>query len=270
MAEDYEARANVLKSLGVRRRSGDASEPDPVAEDAEAAEGADDPGPAVDTAVDEPEAEAAPEEPKAIAGLGIKRRARPEAKDDDEPAGDDEGAPAAASGLGIKRRKAGAEPAHDHAHEVAPAGPKRRLGSDQCAVMMASYFKARPDLELPDRVWDLQRTYGFYQGDGRPERKMVVGWEPALVLYTIPTYPEGIWPTHTKDYKPIDPGLHRQPKFVKDGFIVDEPYNTLGEGYMYVVFKADGEPLDLDATTPADEPAETKPRASGLGIKRRK
>jgi hypothetical protein len=260
MAEDYEARANLLKSLGIRRRGGDAASADEGDDAHDADDAGDDPGPAVETDV--------ADEPKAVSGLGIKRRARPSSDDADEDGGDD-AAPSAASGLGIKRRKPGAEPAHDHAHEAAPAGPKRRLGSDQVAVMLASYFKARPDLQLPDRVWDLQRTFGFYQGDGRPERKLIVGFEPALVLYTIPTYPEGIWPTHTKDYQPIDPGLHRQPTFVKDGFIVDEPYNTLGEGYMYVVFRSDGQPLELETTTPDDEAA-ARPKATGLGIKRRK
>jgi hypothetical protein len=276
MAEDYEARANVLKSLGIRRRGGDAAADEPAEADApdadapdESADESADPGPAVDT-TPEPDA---PEEPKAVAGLGIKRRARPTeerlAAEDDGGGNGAPAAPAAPGGLGIKLRKPGADHDHDHAQEAAaPTGPKRRLGNDQVAVILANYFRSRPGLILPDRVWDLKRTHGFYTGDGRAERKLFVGFEPALVLYTIPNYPEEIWPTFTKDYQTIDPGLHRQPKFLADGFIVDEPYNTLGESYMYVVFRADGQPLDLDATAEPEEP--TKPKATGLGIKRRK
>lgn len=272
MAED-DARGNVLRSLGVSRRRPDAAGDaggagDDPADAAGEQDGAADPAPADDAPADEAPAEANGE-PKAVSGLGIKRRRPPTAE---RPAAADPDAPASpGGGLGITRRKPGAAP-----EPVAPdkddkaEGPARRpLGNDQVAVILANYFRGRPGLELPPRVYELKRTHGFYTGDGRPERKLTVGFEPALVLYVIPVYPEEIWPTFTKDYKPIDPGLHRQPKFVADGFVVDAPYNILGEGYIYVAFRSDGQPLELPGPSGAQEPA---PEAAslGLGIRRRK
>ncbi|MCO5171648.1 MAG: hypothetical protein M9894_35545 [Planctomycetes bacterium] len=269
MAED-DARGNVLRSLGVSRRRGPEESAGDGA-DAPTGAGADDAAdagaPADDAAPAPAEEAGANGEPKAVSGLGIKRRRPPTAE---RPAASDPDAPAsAAGGLGITRRKPGAAPERAEAAPAAAGAARRPLGNDQAAVILASYFRGRPDLELPPRLWELKRTHGFYTGDGRPERKLVVGFEPALVLYVIPVYPEEIWPTYTKDYKPIDPGLHRQPKFVSDGFVVDAPYNILGEGYMYVAFRSDGQPLELPGPSSAQEPA---PEATslGLGIRRRK
>lgn len=276
---DEDARANVLKSLGVARRrapdagaaSDDEVSPEAAGDDAAApAATADAPPPAAEGAT--------------ISGLGIKRRKatgeRPAAQVDDaegEGGGNGASAPAAGTGLGIKRRKGpdggGAAPAGGDATPEAPAGKRRRLGSDQAATILANYFRGRPNLELPDRVWDLKRTHGFYNGDGRPERKLFVGFEPALVLYVIPCYPEKKWPDVVKqgdEWVSIDPGLHRQPRFTSDGFIVDEPYNELGEGYVYVAFQSDGQPLELADTTAHVEPERKRGAGTGLGIKRRK
>lgn len=278
---DEDARANVLKSLGVgRRRAPDAA--GSSASESGAGESSDD---AADEGSSEEPAQAdasAPAEGATISGLGIKRRKpataeRPAAQVDDEDGADQGGngaAPAAGAGLGIKRRKGpeGGAAAPEQA-AGAPAKPRRRLGSDQASTILANYFRARPNLELPDRVWDLKRTHGFYQGDGRPERKLVVGFEPALVLYVIPGYPEKIWPEVVKqgdEWVSIDPGLHRQPRFSSDGFIVDEPYNELGEGYVYVAFRSDGQPLELPDTTAHVEPERKRSAGTGLGIKRRK
>ncbi|MBX3467652.1 MAG: hypothetical protein KF878_12275 [Planctomycetes bacterium] len=287
MAED-DARGNVLRSLGVSRRRPDAAGDAAGATDEDAAgdgpadaageqDGGADPAPADEAPADDAPAEANGE-PKAVSGLGIKRRRPPTAE---RPAAADPDAPASPAstggGLGITRRKPGAAPEQAAPASSKPAndadkaeGPARRpLGNDQVAVILANYFRGRPGLELPPRVYQLKRTHGFYTGDGRPERKLTVGFEPALVLYVIPVYPEEIWPTFTKDYKPIDPGLHRQPKFVADGFVVDAPYNILGEGYIYVAFRSDGQPLELPGPSGAQEPA---PEAAslGLGIRRRK
>lgn len=275
---DEDARANVLKSLGVARRrapdavasSDDEAEPEAAGDDAAA--------PAATADAPAPEAAAG----ATISGLGIKRRKpatteRPAAQVDDAQGDEAPAAPAGASGLGIKRRKGpdgGAAPAAaDAGVEAPPAGKRRRLGSDQAATILANYFRGRPNLELPDRVWDLKRTHGFYNGDGRPERKLFVGFEPALVLYVIPCYPEKKWPDVVKqgdEWVSIDPGLHRQPRFTSEGFIVDEPYNELGEGYVYVAFQSDGQPLELADTTAHVEPERKRGAGAGLGIKRRK
>lgn len=253
---DDDARANVLKGLGVARRR-DAS--------ASASSAGDDAGDDDDAEAEGDEAE--PAQGAVASGLGIRRRKPAAATPESSPAGD---APAAAaSGLGIKRRKAPEGGPADAEEEPVAARPRRKLGNDQAALILANYFRGRPDLELPERVFELKRTHGFYTGDDRPERKLVVGFEPALVLYVLPVYPEDIWPTHTpKTYEPIDPGLHRQPRFVADGFIVDLPYNVLGEGYLYVAFRSDGQPLELPDTSAHVEPVR-KGTSAGLGFKRR-
>jgi hypothetical protein len=270
---DDDARANLLKGLGVaRRRDASASASGDDVDDPAEAE-------ADDAGGDEAGA-AAPDDPAkgAVAsGLGIRRRkpaaAVPDAADPEAaPAVDGAAAAAPGSGLGIKRRKApegGAASAG--AEDEAPAPkPRRKLGNDQVSTILANYFRGRPLLELPERVFELKRTHGFYNGDDRPERKLVVGFEPALVLYILPVYPEDIYPTYVpKTYEPIDPGLHRQPKFVADGFIVDQPYNILGESYLYVAFRSDGQPLELPDTSAHVEPVR-KTSSLGLGIKRRK
>lgn len=278
---DEDARANVLKSLGVARRRA----PDAGAEAAGDVEPAADGGDAADAADAAEPDPAAPAEGAVISGLGIKRRKpatgeRPAAKlEEDEGAADGANGAAATggTGLGIKRRKApeggGAAAAPENAAAPAPTGPRRRLGNDQAAMILANYFKGRPKLELPDRVWDLKKTHGQYMGDGRAERKLFIGFEPALVLYVIPVYPENIWPKVVKEkdeYVSIDPGLHRQPRFVSDGFIVDGAYNELGESYLYVVFRSDGQPLELPDTTAHVDPEPKRGAATGLGIRRRK
>lgn len=268
---DDDARANVLKGLGVARRrdasaSSESSTTESSADEAEAGD--------EEAAEAEPVGADAPAQGAVAPGLGIRRRVKPGATPDPDADADVPGAPAAApdagSGLGIKRRKApeGGAAARD---DEAPEPKKRRkLGNDQVAVMLANYFRGRPLLELPERVFELKRTHGFYNGDDRPERKLVVGFEPALVLYLLPVYPEDIWPTHTpKTFEVIDPGLHRQPRFVADGFIVDHPYNLMGESYLYVAFKSDGQPLELPDTSAHVEPVR-KSAGLGLGIKRRK
>lgn len=263
---DDDARANLLKGLGVARRrdaSASASSDDADGEaeaDDEAEAGADEVGEPADD----------PAKGAVASGLGIRRRKPTGAAAEGAPANGGAAAEAPGSGLGIKRRKAPeGGPAHAE-DEPAATKPRRKLGNDQVAVILANYFRGRPLLELPERVFELKRTHGFYNGDDRPERKLVVGFEPALVLYVLPVYPEDIYPTYVpKTYEPIDPGLHRQPKFVADGFIVDQPYNVLGESYLYVAFRSDGQPLELPDTSAHVEPVR-KTSSLGLGIKRRK
>ena len=270
MGEDD--RGNVLKGLGVkRRRSGGGDAPEGSAEPAPDEQSA--------TATEASPAEAGAAARGASSGLGIKRRSGPSAAPSDASAdGSSDGAgaadeDAAASGLGIKRRSAtrrdAAAPASDAPPD--PLAPIRgKLGNDETAVLLMNHFRSRPDLPamLPQRLWELKRTHGYYIGDGRTERKITIGWEPAHVLFTLPTYPDGP-PSFTKDWKRIEPGPNRQPGFTPDGFQVDLPYNLLGEWYFYVVFRADGQPLE---EAPPEEPsADERPsRSLGLGIRRRK
>jgi hypothetical protein len=291
MADD-DARANVLKSLGISRRrsgedggAGEAAEAEPPAVPAEP--------PVVTAVTDAIEGGAAPvvAPPAVDAALGVRRRSGAAAaapvKDKDEAKSADATIPdakdgakngdagdARAAALGIKRRKSGAVAAADEAalEAAAPAEERPKYGNDQAAIMLSNYFKGRPAMleHFPPRAFELKRTHGFYNGDGRADRKIFVGFEPALVLFVIPVYPEAIYPTYEKGdwHHPIDPGLHRQPRFEKDGFVVDEAYNTLGDGYVYVVFKSDGEPL---VAAPVEETkAPERPKAGGLGIRRRK
>ena len=238
MADD---RGDVLKGLGVRRRR----KPDP------------------DEAVDADEADEAPKKSDSL-GLGIKRRRKPgESSDDAKPASGGTGLgikrrkksgeqPAAtSSGLGIKRRSGRAEAVGEEPAAPAPVQPwKGKLGSDDTAVMLANHFKARPKLAatLPVPIWDLYRTHGRYLGDGRPERKIQCGWEPAFVLYTLPSYPDGapqvdpktskfVFPNGTPAYDPktrtiLEPGPNRQPAFAEDGFVVRQHLNEAGEWWL--------------------------------------
>lgn len=324
----------LRRSLGIarRRRPGEASD----ASDEAGGEAADDAGAAVETdggmesaapeasqpaspapatATETAPADEAPAEERS-SELGIKRR-RPSSQ---QPAAAGGGAPPAGGGLGVKRRGGGAGGAGGAAAapEAAAASeeqaattatpPSPGLGADQAAVLLASYFRQRPDMreKLPPRVFSLKRTHGFYQGDGRPERKIFLGFEPALVLYVIPAFPgqpmEFTTPPNKKwdGFIPemIDPGLHTQPAFLPDGYrvsgthvahartgvLVDkdpadglEPteelrqtFNNPGEHYAYVAFKSDGQPLL--PPEPVEEEEEKKrpvPAGGGLGIKRR-
>lgn len=263
MADD--ARGNVLKGLGVKRRR----------------EGGD----------DEPaEAKAEPTPKKASSGppLGIRRRgaAAEEAADDDADAADeaeegDEAADAsaapsagAASALGIQ-----AAPDHDPAGPPDPLAEVRpRLGNTETSVVLTNYFKSRPGIipHLPPRLLDLERTHGLYQGNGQPARRLKLGWRPAVVIWTIPTYPDGPPEIVKSTGQAIDPGLNRQPLMHDDGFEVDGWYNVMGDTYVYIAFKDDGQPLlppepqDKRGRRARGE-GETKKTTSGpkLGIKRR-
>lgn len=283
---DEEARAKLLASMGIKRRSGAAA--DDEADDASPGATADDPD-ADDggMAPAEPEprpaaaATAEPEAPKkdARAGLGLgSRRAKPDAA----PQRGEDGAPAKAGDAAKKDEQKAAD---------APAGEKApptvRLGNDECATLLANYFKVRPNMRevyektLP-RLFELKRTHGRYIGDGRPERKLWVGFEPAYVLFTIPAFLplEGHQPTVEKSSGAVvwPDAFNPQPRFVQDGFIVTEQdpngdplYNKLGDWYLYVVFRSDGQPLDLDeAAERAQKKKPAKKAAKGLGVKRRK
>jgi hypothetical protein len=291
-----DARAEALRGLGVARRERPPSTPqregeapevaeaqaEPTAEPALGAEAADEAGMAPGAPEDEPVAATTvpTTQPVAVTGLGIKRRRPPEAPARRGAAGAEaegaeaEGAEAPVDGVA---KPAGAEPG-------APGSPAipatRRLGSDQASVFLANYFKVRPEMRqtLPERTFLLKRTHGFYTGDGREQRKIFVGFEPALVVYTLPTFPEQLpeytQPKNKGDWKTfqaelIDPGLHRQPTFAEDGFVVDAPFNVLGDSYVYVVFQSDGQPL-VDAPVVEEEAAPTRGTGGGgLGIKRR-
>jgi hypothetical protein len=113
----------------------------------------------------------------------------------------------------------------------------------------------------------LPATHGWYLGDGREGREIVVGFGPRLVVFTCPLYPEG-YPEYVKGAF-VGPGLHAQPEFTERGFLVSGPYNELGSGCMYIVWKdvpaAPGEP----APAPAAE-AEAAPAAESPAARRRR
>ncbi len=280
---DADSRGDVLKSLGVQRRRAGGEEP-AAAEAAAAVEAPAAEPPAATglgikrrrPAEDEPEGGGASKPGGGgAAGLGIKRR-RPAGEQADGGAAPE--ADKGGAGLGIKRRKEAQEPVAEEAAAAElppdPLAPVRgKLGNDECALLLANFLRTRPDLieenKLPERLWELQRTHGRYLGDGRPERKIPIGWRPAYVLFTLPAYPDGP-PTYNKaDWTFTQPGPNRQPHMVDDGFVVDARYNLPGEWFFYVVFKDDGQPLE---TAPAEEPA-AAPRersGTGLGIRRRR
>lgn len=263
MAKD---RGDILKGLGVKRRRGGGATEAP-ADEADAADASSD---------DEDEGEG----PKEVKGLGIKRRR----------SGGDSGrqGKSGGGGLGIKRRSGGGDAGQDDSSDEAQAPPQKasplgaakgKLGSDDTAVMLANHFKCRPDLpaKIPARVWDLERTHGRFAGDGRAEREIVVGWEAAYVIWVIPAWPGGPPEFETKPpFKMIDRGPPPQPRFSEQGFVVDESLNELGEWYYYVVFRSDGEPIELPQPEPETKTKKkrkqrqdgAKPR--GLGIKRRR
>lgn len=260
-------RGDILKGLGVKRRRGGATEAPPEDEASE---------PSGDGASDD-------EGPKEVKGLGIKRRrAGGGGGGGGQAPGGPGGARGGASAASVQTKREAAESGEGSAEVVeanSALGPARgKLGSDDTAVMLANHFKCRPDLphKIPARVWDLHRTHGRYSGDGRREREIVVGWEAAYVVWVIPAWPEG-QPTFEKKppFKMIDPGPPPQPRFTERGFVVDAGLNELGEWYYYVVFRSDGEPIQLPEPEPAK--AERKPqkrkdeaRPRGLGIKRRR
>lgn len=262
MAKD---RGDILKGLGVqRRRAGAATEAAPADEATESRD-AD---------------EGASEGPKEVKGLGIKRRSR---GDSGRQQGEGGGA-----GLGIERRGGDSESEGSSEGDDAPAAAeqasplgaaKGKLGSDDTAVMLANHFKCRPDLpaKIPARVWDLHRTHGRYAGDGRAEREIVVGWEPAYVLWIIPSWPEGTPQFEKKPpFKIIDPGPPPQPRFTEQGYVVQASLNEVGEWYYYVVFRSDGEPIVQPEPEPAAKQTQQRERSKDearprdLGIKRRR
>ena len=255
-----------------------------------------------------------------LKSLGIKRRSRPGAGASADEAPDAAGGaePKAASGpgLGLKRRRSGPQATISEAEleaeaesdagapedwgpqapqsPASPASPagqvevidvlaplRGKLGSDQTAVLMANYLRGRPSLieRLPARLWELERTHGRYLGDGRVERTLPVGFRPALVLYTLPLYADGP-PAFTKTGELIDPGINSQPGFTDAGFRVGHAFNGLGDFYVYVVFKDDGQPLEWPADPTAkkersrgkdgSEPKGGDALGRSLGIKRRK
>ncbi|MGE0709557.1 MAG: hypothetical protein AB7N76_20855 [Planctomycetota bacterium] len=311
MADD--ARQDILKGLGVKRRRGDEASADAAVqapEDPAAAESSDG-GAATESAETEsaetesaeaPAAEAlAAEAPAAEPpardkdlgrSLGIKRRSGANAQPSSSSSGRTTGS---STGLGFKRR---GESARQEQQQAAPAGdaaagdaaaededdddwvdplaPVRgKLGSDDTAVMLANHFRTRTELMtlIPPRVLELERTHGHYGGDGRKGRLINVGWEPAYVLFTIPAYPDGP-PKFTKDWKPIEPGPPRQPRFTAEGFVVPARLNRLGEWYVYVVFRSDGQPLEPGAEPAAPEQQKKTQKQDdtrrGLGIRRRR
>ena len=230
-------------------------------------------------------------------GLGIKRRKGQEPPADSTPSqGDAAEAPASdiRRGLGIKRRSgatSGRAPAADAPAEAtgAPASEAQEaeagaqpeaasgpnLGNDLTANILRNHFKFRTELmdKLPERLFSLKRTHGRYTGDGREQRKLTVGFKPSLVLYVIPPYGiDAPVKFTTKGF--VEPGLHRQPAFEEEGFVVDGAFNQIGDMYMYVAFEDDGQPLETQEQSRKSRRGRSsesgRSSSLGLGIKRRK
>jgi hypothetical protein len=245
-----------------------------------------------------------------IPGLGIKRR---KPADAGRPARDPKPADAKAEAKPGDAKPGDAKPGEAGA-KPADAGPPKPLtpietrgcGSDQAAVLLAQLFRARPALRVeydpvpkmiggikpygkltraegarpvPEAAFKARRTHGFYQGDGRTERKLFVGFKPGLVVFTLPTYPDPpVYVNHWKtkydaeQVEVVDPGLNEQPRFVADGFVVGEAFNRMTEGYVYVAFEETDPPLL--AVSPEAEPeavaaGSSSGRIPGLGVRRR-
>jgi hypothetical protein len=130
--------------------------------------------------------------------------------------------------------------------------------------LLRNYYVARPEIDLPPFVHELPGTHGWYFGDGKPERDVVVGFTPAFVLFTFPIFPEG--PPEWVKGEFLMPGLHAQPQYTDRGFKAPAHVNALNSMYIYVVWKSDEtlakkEAAKQNAAAPADAPpADESPR----------
>src|SRR5262245_8853472 len=96
--------------------------------------------------------------------------------------------PRRAAGAAPRRRgaPAGAEPEKDKAPVDPALRPMPKLLPGHVQKALRNYYELRPAIELPERLFILQGTSGFYYGDSRPEREVLLGWRPAYVLFTMP------------------------------------------------------------------------------------
>jgi hypothetical protein len=128
----------------------------------------------------------------------------------------------------------------------------------EAQMILRNWYAQRKDVDLPAYLHKLEGTWGRYYGDGRPARLLVIGWQPAFVLFTMPTYPDK-QPTWEKG-EFIMPGLPEQPELSKIGFVVQPHLNELGKTYIYIVWKSDGTEPPAKPTIPTVEAKPVKPQ----------
>ncbi len=107
---------------------------------------------------------------------------------------------------------------------------------ESARLPLLTFLETRPNVTLPPHVAKLDGVQGFYVGDGRPTREIVLGFEPRFVVFLIPGWPDGP-PGLQKDMSYFRPELHAQPAYTKKGFVVDQKFNELGKMNVYVVWK---------------------------------
>src|SRR5436853_5859317 len=50
--------------------------------------------------------------------------------------------------------------------------------------ILLNFYAGRPEVEPPAFIDELQGTSGWFCGDGRPQREIVIGFKPAFVIFT--------------------------------------------------------------------------------------
>lgn len=171
---------------------------------------------------------------------------------------------AADLGLGVRRRSSalaadGSVPPPAQEPITDPVRkPVGKLNPD-AQRLLRQWYMARPELDLPPFLHELPGTHGWYMGDGRERREVVVGFTPAFVLYTLPLYPDG--PPEWVKGQFLMPGLPAQPEYTERGFVAPAHLNQINSMCTYVVWQS-REPLAArpGAQAQADAPPDESPR----------
>lgn len=180
---------------------------------------------------------------------GIRRRKPPEPEGAAEPRRRRTGS---TTGRAEERRKAAGRGRGPQAGGDGPVG--RPFGNDWTAVLLANFFRMRPDMPFDWSLLEKDRTHGYYYGAGGSSRRVTLGFQPIHVLYLMPFFPQlpkGGWPPSDRSGRLKDPGPHEQPALLEDGFEVDATFDYPGEYYSFVAWRdapyVPGEPLRLPA-----------------------
>ncbi|HZU99814.1 MAG TPA: hypothetical protein VFF73_24085 [Planctomycetota bacterium] len=102
---------------------------------------------------------------------------------------------------------------------------------------LLNFLEARPNIELPGFLKDLEGTHGFYVGDGQKQRRIPCGFKPAFVVFTCPVYPDGELPKPSGQGGYWRPDLHEQFPSDDKGFTVDERFNKAGDMAVWIAWK---------------------------------
>jgi hypothetical protein len=124
----------------------------------------------------------------------------------------------------------------DRVESAEPLAP-RTFGKlpTQARSSLLSFLQARPEVVLPPILESLEGTNGFYVGDGRPEREIILGFRPEFIVFTIPLFPDGPRRFEGKEF--ILPPLHAQPEKTDRGFMVGAAFNQKNQPAMYLAWK---------------------------------